>query len=124
MKNLSLTAPRRTIEFPPLRVGTRRSPLALLQARIFLNLVDHSYPSLRDAKAFREHTLDTSGDRIQDRRLADVGGKGLFAKELHEALLDGHVDMAVHSLKDLETELPAGVPHPTVWTIGSVMLRA
>ena len=46
---------------------------------------------------------------MQDRPLADIGGKGLFAKEIHEALLDGQVDFAVHSLKDLETELPPGI---------------
>ena len=53
--------------------------------------------------------IATSGDQIQDRRLADIGGKGLFAKEIHEALLDRRVDFAVHSLKDLETELPPGI---------------
>ena len=64
---------------------------------------------LRDAKAFEEHAIATSGDKILDRRLADVGGKGLFAKEIHEALADGRIDFAVHSLKDLETELPPGI---------------
>jgi hydroxymethylbilane synthase len=64
---------------------------------------------LRDVDAFDEHVIATSGDRIQDRRLADIGGKGLFAKEIHEALLDRRVDFAVHSLKDLETELPPGI---------------
>ncbi len=93
----------------PLKVGTRGSPLALWQTRHFLELVTRFCPVLRDAKAFEEHAITTSGDRIQDKRLADVGGKGLFAKEIHEALLDGRVDFAVHSLKDLETELPAGV---------------
>jgi hydroxymethylbilane synthase len=58
---------------------------------------------------FEEQVIATSGDRIQDRRLAEIGGKGLFAKEIHEALLDGRVDFAVHSLKDLETELPPGI---------------
>jgi hydroxymethylbilane synthase len=109
MQDISLTARRRAIELPPLKVGTRRSPLAIHQTRLFLDLVRQTCPLLRDARAFEEHALSTSGDRIQDRRLADIGGKGLFAKELHEALLDGHVDLAVHSLKDLETELPAGI---------------
>jgi len=58
---------------------------------------------------FEEHAIRTTGDRVQDRPLADIGGKGLFAKEIHEALADGRVDFAVHSLKDLETELPAGI---------------
>ena len=93
----------------PLRVGTRGSPLALWQTRHFLGLIERVCPVLRDAKAFEEHAIATSGDRIQDRRLADVGGKGLFAKEIHEALADGRIDFAVHSLKDLETELPPGI---------------
>ena len=58
---------------------------------------------------FEEHAIRTTGDAVQDRRLADIGGKGLFAKEIHEALADGRIDFAVHSLKDLETELPAGI---------------
>ena len=93
----------------PLRVGTRGSPLALWQTRHFLGLITRFCPVLRDAKAFEEHAITTSGDRIQDKRLADVGGKGLFAKEIHEALSDGRIDFAVHSLKDLETELPPGI---------------
>ncbi|MFT8245391.1 hydroxymethylbilane synthase [Roseomonas sp. BN140053] len=93
----------------PLRVGTRGSPLALWQTRHFLRLVTHFCPVLRIAEAFEEHVITTSGDRIQDRRLADIGGKGLFAKEIHEALLDGRIDFAVHSLKDLETEMPPGI---------------
>nr|WP_233256298.1 hydroxymethylbilane synthase [Falsiroseomonas bella] len=93
----------------PLRVGTRGSPLALWQTRHFLGLVTKFCPILRDVKAFEEHAIATSGDKIQDRRLADVGGKGLFAKEIHEALADGRIDFAVHSLKDLETDLPPGI---------------
>lgn len=93
----------------PLRIGTRGSPLALWQTRDFLGLVTRFCPVLRNAKAFEEHTIATSGDRIQDRALAEIGGKGLFAKEIHEALLDRRIDFAVHSLKDLETELPPGI---------------
>ncbi|MGK7868878.1 hydroxymethylbilane synthase [Falsiroseomonas sp. E2-1-a20] len=93
----------------PLRVGTRGSPLALWQTRHFLSIITRFCPVLRDAKAFEEHAIATSGDRIQDKRLADIGGKGLFAKEIHEALLDGRIDFAVHSLKDLETEMPPGI---------------
>ncbi len=93
----------------PLRIGTRASPLALVQTRTFLGLVGNACPVLRVLKAFEEHPMSTAGDRIQDRPLADIGGKGLFAKEIHEALLDGRIDFAVHSLKDLETELPRGV---------------
>jgi len=92
----------------PLRVGTRGSPLALWQTRHFLSLIRRVCPVLND-DAFQETIISTEGDRVQDKRLADIGGKGLFAKEIHEALLDGQVDFAVHSLKDLETELPPGI---------------
>jgi hydroxymethylbilane synthase len=93
----------------PLRVGTRGSPLALVQTRLFLHLLTTFCPVLRGMSVFEEHAIRTTGDRVQDRRLADIGGKGLFSKEIHEALSDGRVDFAVHSLKDLETELPPGI---------------
>jgi hydroxymethylbilane synthase len=93
----------------PLRVGTRKSPLALVQTRGFLALLSKFCPVLRGMNVFEEHAINTTGDVVQDRRLADIGGKGLFAKEIHEALLDRRVDFAVHSLKDLETELPPGI---------------
>ncbi len=95
----------------PLRVGTRASPLALVQTRAFLALLTKFCPVLRGMDVFHEHAIRTTGDATQasGQRLADLGGKGLFAKEIHEALLDGRIDFAVHSLKDLETELPAGV---------------
>src|SRR3984957_3171924 len=93
----------------PLRVGTRGSPLALVQTRFFLDLLTTFFPVLRGMSVFEEHAIRTTGDRVQDRPLADIGGKGLFAKEIHEALADRRVDFAVHSLKDLETELPAGI---------------
>ncbi len=93
----------------PLRVGTRASPLALVQTRAFLKLLTTFCPVLRGMNVFEEHAINTTGDKVQDRRLADIGGKGLFAKEIHEALLDHRIDFAVHSLKDLETELPPGI---------------
>ncbi len=93
----------------PLRVGTRGSPLALVQTRHFLGLLSTFCPVLRGLNVFEEHAIRTTGDRVQDRPLADIGGKGLFAKEIHEALTDRRIDFAVHSLKDLETELPAGI---------------
>jgi len=100
---------RQTTRTLPLKVGTRGSPLALWQTRHFLALITKVCPLLREVKAFEECVIATSGDKIQDKRLADIGGKGLFAKEIHEALLDGRVDFAVHSMKDLETELPPGI---------------
>ncbi|MDJ0390657.1 hydroxymethylbilane synthase [Roseomonas sp. E05] len=88
-----------------LLAGTRGSPLALVQTRMVLKaLREAGEPAPLDALP-----LTTTGDAEQRQHLADLGGKGLFAKEIHEALLDGHVDFAVHSLKDLETELPPGV---------------
>jgi hydroxymethylbilane synthase len=88
-----------------IRAGTRGSPLALLQTRTFLRLL----AAVPDAGASREVIIATTGDAVQDRPLADIGGKGLFAKEIHEALLDHRIDCAVHSLKDLETDLPPGI---------------
>jgi hydroxymethylbilane synthase len=94
----------------PLKVGTRGSPLALWQTRHFLSLINAVCPVMADMPSpFEECVISTAGDRVQDKRLADIGGKGLFAKEIHEALSDGRVDFAVHSLKDLETELPPGI---------------
>lgn len=90
-----------------LRVGTRRSPLALVQTRAFIARLAAARPDLADA--LEECAVQTTGDLVQDRRLAEIGGKGLFAKELHEALLDRRTDLAVHSLKDLETTLPDGI---------------
>ena len=98
---------------PVIRAGTRGSPLALVQARTFLRLL----ATVPGAGAAQEVIIATTGDAVQDRSLADIGGKGLFAKEIHEALLDGRIDCAVHSLKDLETELPPGI------TLGCVLAR-
>ena len=97
----------------PLRVGTRGSPLALTQTRMFLSLLGRFCPVLAPGvvydQVFQQHVIRTTGDQVQDRRLSDIGGKGLFSKEIHEALLDRRIDFAVHSLKDLETELPPGI---------------
>ncbi len=93
----------------PLRAGTRGSPLALVQTRGFISLLSDACQDLRGADRLVEHVINTTGDAVQDRPLADIGGKGLFAKEIHEALLDRRIDFAVHSLKDLETELPRGI---------------
>jgi hydroxymethylbilane synthase len=87
------------------RVGTRGSPLALAQTREFMTCLSAHQPGLVP----HEVVITTTGDTILTRRLADIGGKGLFSKEIHEALLDRTIDCAVHSLKDLETELPPGV---------------
>lgn len=94
----------------PLRVGTRGSPLARKQTELFLAALRDICPPLGYAPdAFVADIISTTGDQVTDRPLADIGGKGLFAKEIHEALLDRRIDFAVHSLKDLETALPAGI---------------
>jgi hydroxymethylbilane synthase len=85
--------------------ATRRSPLALAQCRAFVEALRREEPAL-DA---RELQVLTSGDRIQDRPLAEVGGKGLFVKEIEEALLDGRADFAVHSIKDVPGTLSPGL---------------
>ena len=90
----------------PLLIGTRGSPLALWQAEyVRAGLIARHGGELEAALS----VITTSGDRIKDKPLRDFGGKGLFTKEIDEALLEGRVDMAVHSMKDLETELPAGI---------------
>jgi hydroxymethylbilane synthase len=89
------------------RIGTRGSPLALAQATLTRKLLIGSGRIAEDA--IEIVIIKTSGDRIQDRSLADIGGKGLFTKEIEEALIDRRIDMAVHSLKDLPAWMPDGL---------------
>jgi len=90
-----------------LRIGTRGSLLALAQAHETRARLMAAHGLAEDA--FEIVPITTSGDRIQDRSLANAGGKGLFTKELEEALFDGRVDIAVHSSKDMPTVLPDGL---------------
>jgi hydroxymethylbilane synthase len=90
-----------------LRLGTRGSPLALTQARMVRAALAKAHGF--DPERIALEVIRTSGDRIQDRPLADVGGKGLFTKEIEEALTAGAIDLAVHSSKDMPTVLPAGL---------------
>src|ERR1700756_1004740 len=89
----------------PLRIGTRGTPMGLRQATLVRDRLVAAHPGL----AAEIVTIRTTGDRVQDRRLAEIGGKGLFTKEIEEALFAGRVDLAVHSLKDVETWLPDGL---------------
>lgn len=93
---------------PALRIGTRGSPLALAQAVQVRQHLMAADPSLDDDDVVIV-TIATTGDRIQDRPLSQLGGKGLFTKEIEEALLDGRIDLAVHSMKDVPTALPDGL---------------
>jgi hydroxymethylbilane synthase len=94
------------------RIGTRGSPLALVQAEEVQRRLAAAWPELAAPGAVEIVPIRTSGDRIQDRTLAAAGGKGLFTKEIEEALLTGTVDIAVHSMKDLPTWLPDGLIIP------------
>jgi hydroxymethylbilane synthase len=99
---------------PPLRIATRKSQLALWQAEHVATLLREAHPGLQ----IQLVPLVTQGDRIQDRSLAAIGGKGLFIKELEVAIEDNRADIAVHSMKDVPADLPHGL------TIGAVLKRA
>ncbi|MBF0271317.1 MAG: hydroxymethylbilane synthase [Magnetococcales bacterium] len=88
-----------------IKIGTRGSALALWQARWVQSRLQAAHPGLQAELVI----IKTRGDVILDVPLAKVGGKGLFVKELEEALLDGRVDLAVHSMKDVPAEFPAGL---------------
>ena len=96
-----------------LRMGSRGSPLALAQSREVTAALEAAHPGLR----VNLTVIRTSGDRIQDVPLATVGGKGLFVKEIEEALLTGRIEVAVHSMKDLPALLPLGL------TLGAITAR-
>ncbi|MDZ7665959.1 MAG: hydroxymethylbilane synthase [Desulfotignum sp.] len=96
-----------------IRIGTRGSQLALWQARHVKDLISDAFPDVQVTIT----VIKTTGDRITDRPLALVGGKGLFVKEIETALLSHEIDLAVHSMKDMPGELPPGL------TIGAVPCR-
>ena len=100
----------------PFRLGSRGSPLALAQAEMVAAalMAAHGWPR----EAIEIVTVTTSGDRIQDRALAELGGKALWTKELDFTLLDGGIDCAVHSMKDVETIRPEAI------LIGAMLPRA
>ncbi|MHB2021516.1 MAG: hydroxymethylbilane synthase [Candidatus Xenobia bacterium] len=95
------------------RVGTRGSKLALTQTQQTLEALQKLHPGV----AFETVVIKTTGDKITDVALSRIGDKGLFVKEIEQALLDGDVDLAIHSMKDMPTELPPGL------TIGCVPER-
>jgi hydroxymethylbilane synthase len=99
----------------PVRIGTRGSPLALAQAHEVRARLIAAHGGGEDDYAIV--VIKTTGDLILDRPLAEVGGKGLFTKEIEEALLDRSIDLAVHSMKDMQTALPDGL------AIGAVLER-
>lgn len=94
-------------------VGSRDSALAVAQTQLAIEQIEQCHPEVK----IRLVTLKTTGDKILDRELYDIGGKGLFVKELDRALLDGRIDLAVHSLKDMPMEENPALP------IGAVLQR-
>lgn len=100
----------------PLRIGTRRSPLALAQAEIAATAIKVAN-NLPD-NAVRLVLMLASGDKIQDRPLAEIGGKALWTKELERALVDDLIDIAVHSMKDVETV------RPDIFVVSAMLPRA
>jgi hydroxymethylbilane synthase len=109
-----MPAPPLGMNKQPIRIATRGSALALAQAHIVLELCRRHFPE----RTFEIVTIKTTGDKLQTASLANANlPKGLFTKELEQALLNGEADLAVHSLKDLPTELPAGLK------VGAVLER-
>jgi hydroxymethylbilane synthase len=98
-----------------IRIGTRGSPLALAQAHEVKDRIITAHGLAEDAVTI--HVIKTTGDRVLDRPLSEIGGKGLFTKEIEEALLANEIDVAVHSMKDMQTALPDGL------VIGAVLPR-
>ncbi|KAH6777126.1 hydroxymethylbilane synthase [Perilla frutescens var. hirtella] len=89
-----------------IRIGTRGSPLALAQAYETRDKLVASHPQLAEEGAIQIVVIKTTGDKILTQPLADIGGKGLFTKEIDEALINSDIDIAVHSMKDVPTYLP------------------
>ena len=96
-----------------LRIGTRKSRLAMVQTEIVREVILAHFPFLE----IEIVPMSTKGDKILDRSLTSFGGKGVFTKELEEALLEGKIDMAVHSAKDMPMEFPKGL------ALGAVLSR-
>lgn len=94
---------------PLLRLGTRGSRLALTQTGLVRDALAWAVPALAAPDAIEIVAIKTTGDAIQDRPLSEAGGKGLFVKEIEEAMFSGRIDAAVHSMKDMPTEQPPGL---------------
>ena len=91
-----------------LRIGTRGSKLALAQAQELQSRLKTAHTDLMEPGAIEVVVIKTTGDKVQDRSLAEIGGKGLFMKEIEEALLNKEIDLALHSMKDVETDVTRG----------------
>ncbi len=100
--SISITLPER------IRIGTRRSPLAIAQASEVKARLLEAFPDLQESQV-ELVKIQTTGDRMKRQPLAEIGGKGLFTKEIEEALLERAIDIAVHSMKDMPDRLPEGL---------------
>lgn len=96
----------------PFRIGTRGSPLALAQAYETRDNLIQAFPEMAAEGAIEIVAVKTTGDKVQDRALMEIGGKGLFTKEIDDAMLAGDIDIAVHSMKDVPTWMPDGIHLP------------
>ncbi|HML09847.1 MAG TPA: hydroxymethylbilane synthase [Stellaceae bacterium] len=118
----------------PLRIGTRGSAMALYQANLVRARLCAAHPGLAEPGMLSLEVIRTTGDRVQNRLLAEIGGKGLFTKEIEQGLIDRRIDFAVHSLKDMETFLPSELtiacvlprddPRDALVTRGNIALAA
>lgn len=106
-----------TTDLNPIVIGTRESPLAMVQTNTVATLLKETHEALAADGMLQIDAVKTTGDIVLDRALSEIGGKGLFTKELDRALMDRRIDIAVHSMKDLETWLPDGM------AIGCILLR-
>lgn len=104
----------KTANTAQLTIGTRGSPLALAQSHETRDRLAAAWPQLASADRIAIEVIQTTGDMILNRPLAEIGGKGLFTKELDDSMLDGRIDLAVHSMKDVPTVLPDGIVLPCV----------
>lgn len=114
--SLSLSSPqvsdKKATDNAVVVIGTRGSPLALAQAYETRRRLLEEHEELREEGAIRIEVIHTTGDMVLDKALADIGGKGLFTKEIDRAQLNGDIDIAVHSMKDVPTWLPDGISLP------------
>lgn len=99
---------------PKIVIGTRGSPLALAQAHETRDRLQAAHEELRGDGVIEIEVIKTTGDMILDRPLSEIGGKGLFTKEIDDAQLSGRIDIAVHSMKDVPTWLPDGISLPCI----------
>ena len=88
-------------------IGTRSSALALAQTELVIKKLEHTFPSINEIIEVKK--IEVSGDKYKNKPLRDIGGKGLFTKEIDQALIENRIDIAIHSMKDVDSRLPKGL---------------